>query len=452
MDINVSLSEKLRLDGNAIFKSCGDDLENIIFKERLMKAINFYEKSKSITYIQADKLKCFKNITLSYLKLLNRWKTIIENEKSLEECFFFCSQAINNYSYWHICIDQSQVTEVDKMGKEIINDIFDALSPIADFEEKAKRLQKIYTGIFEKNFYLKALFSYNLSRLYFNKGIQLFLVDNFTRANSLFNTGKELIMNCLTKNLISYLDNSMQEDVQDLYDSIVFYIFSCENKNLIFQGEKLFKSAIFDDIELNMDYCFLALDKFRQAIMMASSLKYEKLNYADIECEAKCSAMIGQIYYSVFKNPVKAEPLLYQAVFLGLSVYPKVVTNQDWYLKAEEMLFEIRKKKEEEEEKLKKIDIDKVKSENPDIFKTLNEKALNSNQSFMEFIVEKHPPIENFEFKVDEMIKEKGIRKALIKLIPFYHPDKISSTHSHLNIVIFGEIAKILGNIYNSYK
>lgn len=116
------------------------------------------------------------------------------------------------------------------------------------------------------------------------------------------------------------------------------------------------------------------------------------------------------------------------SVDLGLSMYPKNPQMEDWFRRSSEILNIIGKKREEEERKISEELREKIKKENEKIFKELDIHFRNdSTEKFIEYIIENYPANSDIvrNLNVKEEAKKVGMKKILLKLIPYYHPDKV---------------------------
>jgi hypothetical protein len=118
------------------------------------------------------------------------------------------------------------------------------------------------------------------------------------------------------------------------------YLIKCEiNSNLLY-ANKLFSEAIEEDESINMEIIYDSLDIYRLAHQQTNFLNTK--NKPDVELEAIICSKLGYIFFTVFKNYQKAKSFLNQAVSLGLSLYPKNISSERWYIKATTALQDIR--------------------------------------------------------------------------------------------------------------
>jgi len=121
-------------------------------------------------------------------------------------------------------------------------------------------------------------------------------------------------------------------------------------------------------------------------------------------------------------------------------------------------LQDIRFKYQDQEEKdileKKKEYLEELK----DVLKKLDEQAdkvkedKNNLATFLKYILENHSPIrKTINFNVDEEITKSSLKKTLLKVIKFYHPDSNGLEEIKMKILI-EEIAKRLNDIYSSFK
>lgn len=191
--------EKLRLMGNEIFKTCSDDLPESIFKERVFKCIKFYDNSKNISLNKDDFLKSSKNITLSYLKLVKRWKNNIKNDVYFEEFYYYSKECFKNLELWLKFSKTEGRSNILEKGKGIFDDVKEVIYDYRgiEFEEKMKRLIKLEEIITWEHPEFNSFISAAISRLFFNKGVLVFEGGNYIYSNSLFHNSLEFLLKAL---------------------------------------------------------------------------------------------------------------------------------------------------------------------------------------------------------------------------------------------------------------
>lgn len=456
-----SESEKFREEANNIYKSCTDNLNATIIKDRLYKAINLYESARKSTQDKDEYFKNSKNIFLSYLKLINKWKNNInENSSLFEECFYFSKQCLINFiqsfKFSQVSVRSDLISKISEV-LHIIYEIINNFSKI-DFDERMGRLLilKDLLGFeFEE---VSSILKVIIARSYFNHGINLFEKGKVQASNSLFHNSLEFSLHVLENRKV--LNEATIEEAMDIEESSQFYLKRSSVNRLIEQGDKYFSMGVNEQENIDMDSIYLAVDKFREGLMLIQSREFIEGNYAikdescDIETEAILYSRLGVIFYFIFKNEIKTELLIKQSIDLGLSLMPKNVEMESWFKKAKEILNEIREKKRKAEEKLDNETREKIMKENQSIFDELDKQFKNSStEKFIEYILTNHcPNNEKFrDFKVGEEIEKSGIKKVLLKLIPVYHPDKTDESDLKKK-VIFDEICKLLNAKYSYFK
>jgi hypothetical protein len=220
----------------------------------------------------------------------------------------------------------------------------------------------------------------------------------------------------------------------------------------LIKGNKYFSEAIEEDESIDMEKIYDSLDIYRVGL---AKIVIDKI---DVELEAIFLSKLGYIFYKINRRNEKAKEYLNNAVNLGLSLYPRNISLERWYIKAsttlEEIIKTLQKDEDETIRKSKQKYLDEIKD---DLIKLDDElekvkKDNNNLADFLKYVIKKHSPIKNkFELDVDEEIKNTNPRKILLKIIKFYHPDK-NGLEEMKDKIIIEEISKRLNDIYSIFK
>jgi hypothetical protein len=158
-------------------------------------------------------------------------------------------------------------------------------------------------------------------------------------------------------------------------------------------------------------------------------------------------------YLKIKKKIDKIKGCVSQSVNLGLSLSPKNVGNEKWYIEATNILQEIRDEELKEEEKNNDLLRTEMMKKEESIFLELNEKKKESNIAFIKFILEKYP---YKGYKNNGNIEEefsKDNKNFLKTLTVKYHPDrypKNTEEEKEMYTIIY-EISTILNQMYSIY-
>jgi hypothetical protein len=272
-------------------------------------------------------------------------------------------------------------------------------------------------------------------RIYFNKGFKLYEQKLYKQAKYFFNEIKNF--SNIVKEKLNFIDPDDKDDYDDIIESTNFYIKRIKTINLINEGDVYFEKAIFNSESIDMDLLYLSLDNYREAynIILEKTDLYKVLKTKDAK----------EIY-----------KLANQSVRLGLSLFPKNVSNEKWYIEISSITQEIRNQIQMTEEISESTLNIRIIEENPQIFDEINNKFNNENEiDFILFCLKKYP-YKNYDKKNDEEIKKNYSeykKKFLNNLISKYHPDNYENNTQEEKIkkLIMTEIYKKLNKCYEIY-
>ena len=298
------------------------------------------------------------------------------------------------------------------------------------------------------NFYLILLLK--SMRSYFNKGIKLFEQKKYLEAKSFF---KEVdSFGNYFKHMLNELEPNTKNEYDDLIESNNFHLQRITTQQLIEKGDELYKKGIFNSENIEMDSIFSALDKYREALGIIQG----KTNKIDIEFEAICLSKIVKILFKVLKNKNIDEiyQMAMQSVNLAVSLMPKNVNNEKWYIEISDIVQEIRKTKDSNEQKTEQDILEDLKKKKPDVFNEIESQFKKGEISFIKFCLNKYP-YDNFtdDGKIEENF-EKNRKSFLRKMIAKYHPDRLDKdTKEEMEkYLIINELVKKLNNLFLKYK
>jgi len=199
-----------------------------------------------------------------------------------------------------------------------------------------------------------------------------------------------------------------------------------------------------------MDLIYSSLDKYREAL----GIIQRKTNKTDIEFEAIWLSKIIKILYKILKNKNNDEiyQMAMQSVNLALSLMPKNVNNEKWYIEVSDIIQQIRNIKESIDQKNEQDELNELKKQKPEIFEEIEIKFKKGNLDFIKFCLEKYP-INNFSVNNVEEKFNQNPSNFLRKMIAKYHPDRLekNTKEEKEKYLIINEIVKKLNNIYWEY-
>lgn len=173
---------------------------------------------------------------------------------------------------------------------------------------------------------------------------------------------------------------------------------------------------------------------------------------SDIELEAICIGKIAYVMYNVFKNDNKAYALAMESITLGLSLYPKNIMSEKWFIKVQNISIEIREKRAKEEEKSTQTIYLEFKKNNEALIQEIDNESKKDYKSFIKFCISKYPY--GIKDLSTNQLNELTKKKALLKMIVHYHPDGQGRNNEEETKIYFikQEITKHFNSIYNQEK
>jgi hypothetical protein len=393
--------------GYKIYKKCEFMVSPELIITNMNIAINHYTDAIRLAKTDEEKSKSYKNILLCYEKMYNAKKANFkEGILYLKLCF---ENLLNCYSL------EKNALLLAKL-RTLLDDLIDYIFQESD--NPIYEAMKLKTFLTWKQVELRSLYCVLMAKKFFPLCIKDTEAERLNRALT-FNYDCIEICGELKYNNIKYKSN---EEIKDIDDSVNFYV--CRIKTLICmnQGKKIMSKAFNEDETIDMGLIYDILDKYRETLNINNILEKK-----DIELEAICYSEIGCLLYTVLKNEERASELLNHSINFGMSLHPKNVHNERWYRKAYKFLEEIRqnkiKREHEENKKAREQFFEEIK---PDVdkFKPYQDKGW---EEFVKYVLKTHPPTAIGEFNIEtELSKEdKRANKILVKVIAFYHPDKI---------------------------
>lgn len=502
-----SSSEILRKKANKMLSKLKPETDFYEYSNSAFKIMNLYNESAKISENNSDYLKSIKNIVIANIRFFLKCLKDVQTLNNYDFLTYQFRELYNSYlNLLSITKDQIEskglVSHLKKLHKLLSLYLsYSSQNQTIKYEDNIIFLQKLNKDFGWNYSNLKFLILSKIQSKYFNQGITHFEKESYLKASSFFNNTieigneaihyfknfknfdfenhiiyDEMITNSFyfnfsdCENLENYSnlneDNGYSdycsltdliEDLGNLNEEAQSYLIKCEiNSNLIY-ANKLFSEAIEEDESINMEIIYDSLDVYRIALQQTNFLNTK--NKPDVELEAILCSKLGYIFFKIFKNYSKAKSFLNQAVSLGLSLYPKNISSERWYIKATTALQDIRLILQENEDSEISKKKEKYLEELKDVLKKIDDECEKVRKDkkehfakFLKFLIINHSPTKKtFDFNVEEEIKKSSEKKILLKLIKFYHPDSNGLEEMKARVLI-EEIAKRLNDIYSLYK
>ena len=440
-----------REEGIENLKKYDPNTFNLVNEKFLLKAASLFQESINISPNEKESYKSSIYLSETYEKLLSGISTDYFNHQDI----------YNQYMYYALKLMQTLSINIQyslkfKDFKEkfyqiiavnLINEI-----PLKNIGSNAFEMIECFKS-FKEIYYL--LIS-TLMRHYFNYGFKIYNSEKIIESKNIFYTINDIFKHYKLDDNLNKLNinQSTKDEINDVIDSSIFYIKRIDAEILIKKGDKKLNSALTESDEIDMDDVTESLTYYRNALNEISKSNFSQ----DIELEAMCFSNIAKIMYRIFKNKKKRDKIkgyVLQSVNLGLSLMPKNVGKEKWYIEATNILQEIRNEEQKEEEKKDDKYRAEMKKKKEAIFNELNEKKLESNLSFIKFILKKYPYkgcTKVNESEIEEQFR-KDNRNFIKTLVVKYHPDRYpkGTEEEKEYYVIIHEISIILNGMYSLY-
>jgi len=252
----------------------------------------------------------------------------------------------------------------------------------------------------------------------------------------------------------SSLAELVRPDLNVLQEDVRVHRLLAEALKCLDEGDALLKEATEGGETLNLDLVFDSVDKYRLAISLICG--------EDVEINCMANTAIAKVYLKVFKDGIhktRAKEYLQEVTDLSATLERGNLYNYDWYKQATAMQLElqeeVKRAEEQKWENQRKTFLEQLKEE----MEELENKYDTEDMEFVKFVLDKYPPKHRPELewkKFQNVQSTDGSRekkKAMMKLVTIYHPDRIQAdVHGQKYLVLCEEINKDLTRRYNSIK
>jgi len=420
--INIKKSdiEKYKIKNKKLVESGFEKPSNE--KKNIKKNIKYYSEEIRKTNDLEEKYVLSKNLAKTFKAFINLIDiSLMETNCAVLEKFIEYTKKL--FISYEITLDSAYLKNDEK--KEIIDDIFQRIELINKYEIKyLYELIDVFKNI--DIFYVLLI---KLMRYYFNKGLKLY-EQKINKSALYFFKEIESFSNKV-KIKLNFIDLSDKDEYDDIMESTKFYINRIKIGQLINDGDKYFEKGVFNNESIDMDSIYLSLDKYREAYNILL-IKSDKNNEIDVEYEAICLSKLVKIMYKILKSKEAKDiyKLAMQSVNLGLSLYPKNVSKEKWYIDIANITQEIRDQIEKSEELSIQSLNNLIIETNKRVFDEIQKKFDNESEiKFISFCLNKHPP-KDYDTISDDEIKKKydnDKKNFLRELSAKYHPDNYNN-------------------------
>ena len=329
----MSISKQKRDEGLIYLNKYDKNTFNLINEKNLNKAIPLFQESINQGINDEEKYESSKLLQDTLEKLISG----IEKDKLHHQDIY------RNYIYYTIKLMEVLANNMKYSQKmnDAKEDFYSSIAqniireiPLKDIGQNIYEMINFFKG-FTETFY--SLIG-DLMRHYFNDAFKLYDSGKIVLSKNIFYTvfdiqvKYEIDIEKLDKLNIRQL---IKDEIKDVLESSNFYIKRIDALIEIENGDKYFKAALLENDEIDMDDITDALTCYRNALNEISK------NKLDIELEAICYSNLATIMHRVYKNKKKMKKIkeyVLQAVNLGMSLAPKNVGNEKWFINASNIL------------------------------------------------------------------------------------------------------------------
>lgn len=477
-----------RKEGNLLYYSVYQDPngsgKHYLWKIRqLTNAINCYEKGRndaSSSNQPSEWLKNTKSLAVVYHKLAED-----KSFRSHHSYQWVSYNFKNALKYFCLTLSHSETIETEEWIANTVGKAISCMNALQSFvcdtfltwQERCSMLEdclafasddELGKSHYLLQVYINYLLVVELMKCIFraDNDAQPKLCYSFTEEiNRPFSSSSELLnkyaRNCPLLYRLTDEVVSLSKELEEIKKARLYY--AMRSQALIHQhlGTELFNECFFQDEEMNIEKIWLCIDFFD------SSLQYLALqdgSYSCYETAAKTCHYLGKLFSLSLCDSEKGHSL-----HLRVVQYCDIVTHSNgstyfhipWYQETKKAIEAYREKRaafdaKEIENKRAPI-LEKIKPHLDAMEKVLGKSQSKQFQCYelIIYLYEAHPPKIPDSKPIQNLDKNdsKQMKKAAIKAISHYHPDKTDNKSNGMEwFVLCEEITKRLNNLFEVFK
>eukprot|EP00243_Klebsormidium_subtile_P002359 TRINITY_DN14649_c0_g1_i1.p1 TRINITY_DN14649_c0_g1~~TRINITY_DN14649_c0_g1_i1.p1 ORF type:complete len:454 (+),score=119.84 TRINITY_DN14649_c0_g1_i1:200-1561(+) len=434
---------------NEIFKAgCNASLAPCLRMSKFQKATALYHQAlRNATGRNLDLAIIHKNLGSTHW----RCAELVQEDGDKDVMNFHIKQGCHHYlaalSYGSDFQPEDWLAGVHKL---LTKNVTTALALFQEWDQVTRRscLRQLSTAMSEASGVCEAASEckYKLAKQLYWEGIRLLeavdkdRMEAATRGASLMNEASQLLVEAMQRGT-----EEQRSEVEVSMEEVFLYQCTCESIQASYQGNALLDSLLKTQEHLDMDFVWLAIDKYKQAAVLARE--------RDLEAEGSALSRLGHVYKGVLKMEKTAHTYYFKAAELALTFSPGRMGKMAW---AQEAIKEVG----EHQERVRREEAAKEEQERGPWLETLKDEltalqraVAGSAEAFLKHLYEKHPP-KNPDHKLGPLNKDPDVtKKALLRAISHYHTDKnLAAKHGKKWEVLCGEITRFLNSKYTYYK
>ncbi|XP_060065099.1 uncharacterized protein LOC132545430 [Ylistrum balloti] len=443
-----SLSVKLRKEGNNVYTSVREGLCNSIRFQRFNKAAECYRRAFQAAEEKAEMISAAKNLAMASWRLA---KVEIELSMKAANTTRYYKEAFKHFSYTYLNGISCYTLDWTAKLCASINDCWQDFSCLMnDHFDLEARIDQYYLVLEAVEIdYVRGNFYLNLARFYFRNGVTAIENKNYQRGLSEMRNCSmpihEARKYCLDK-------KNVGKECGILEDDVIMHECTADAMQAIAIGDNLFKQAIEQTDDVNMDMIWDVVDWYKVAVLRTRE-RTEK------EQEAIATSRLGRLYEKVLKMKEKAKDYMMRSVQLAHSMQPRVFTSEDWFKEASAIVKKYQDEKVAEEDAEWKKQREEIKKEMTEQLEDLKKADKKGDLELLAYIYKNFPPknplykdsfvMPSDPSEIDLAKKKKWYQQAVVN----YHPDRANEKENGLQWkVLTEEITKIINCRYNRQK
>jgi len=235
--------------------------------------------------------------------------------------------------------------------------------------------------------------------------------------------------------------SGIDDEWEEVQENILTQIAICESSLKRMTADQMLARTLAEAEEVNPELVWTVVDMLTESIVLARD--------RDLEGVLIAYSRIGALYEKFLMNKSIAYNFHLRVVTGAISLQPRIVTAEEWYIASSQFVEEERRRRirreDEEVQKERLPFLNAMKKE----LDELRKKSEMGSSVLLKHVYSKHPP-KNPAHVMGSLDGEE-LKKSLQKAITHYHPDKAPADDRNWK-VLCEEITKYLTSAYSRFK
>ncbi|CAH1780689.1 unnamed protein product [Owenia fusiformis] len=441
-----SNSTYLRKKGNKHYANALQDGSPSIMRDNLIIAMKYYYSAEREAGDPDEIASARKNIGIACWRVATL--NVSLNEK-LDICLQYYKQALDNISRSLMnCTVKSKEWKVNtrKKMEDCLEEAIEYISSL-DYGAKIRALEDLSGVVYYRE--TKAAIYLRIATEMFHKSVSKLAAGDIKGSLALLGDCYRPVQEAKKFDTEIY-DDQFDTDLRVLEGDLLLHSCISEASQALQTGDELLEHITLDQEDINIDMVWEVVDWYKKSILLTREL--------DLEREAIAHSKLGNVYDRVFKMKEYAKRNYKRGIELACTLAPRTFHDQQWYKDCAAALQKYQQEaarqdgKEYEERKKKYHAILKDELAILKKWKEKNDAGKKGNAELLKCIYKKFPlsdPKKTIDSGIDTQEYDK-MRKAWIKAISHYHPDKVNADDDGEKLkFLHEEITKVITNVYN---